>query len=115
MRCGSCWREWNSCPTIIKESLIGQPKKSILTTYCRIPHKSAVYAGFSYLKVAIKIGGDHYGSSHPRFSDFEALLERLAGYFFILVECVGVDVQGGGWLRVAQQAGYRGYVCAVGD
>ena len=40
------------------------------------------------------------------FSDFQPLLERFAGRFFVLVECVGVDVQGGGWLRVAQQAGY---------
>ena len=40
MRCGSCWREWNSCPTIVKESLIGQPKKSILTAHYKTSVKS---------------------------------------------------------------------------
>ena len=49
------------------------------------------------------------------FSDFQSLLERFACRFLVLVEGVGVDVQGGRWLGVAQQTGYRGYVCDVGD
>ena len=52
---------------------------------------------------------DHYCSSQPWFSDFEALLECFAGYFFVFVEGVGVDVQCGGGLGVAQEAGYRSY------
>ena len=58
---------------------------------------------------------DHYCSSQPWFSDFEALLECFAGYFFVFVEGVGVDVQRSGGLGVAQEAGHRSYVCAVGD
>ena len=49
------------------------------------------------------------------FSDFQSLLERFTCRFLVLVEGVGVDVQGGGWLGVTQQTGYRGYVCAVSD
>ena len=49
------------------------------------------------------------------FSDFQPLLERFACRFLVLVEGVGVDVQGGGWLGVAQQASYCGYVCAIGN
>ena len=48
-------------------------------------------------------------------SDSQPLLERFACRFLILVKGVGVDVQCGGWLGVAQQTGYRGYVCTVGD
>ena len=49
------------------------------------------------------------------FSDFQSLLERFACRFLVLVEGVGVDVQCGGWLGVAQQTGYRGYVRTVSD
>lgn len=49
------------------------------------------------------------------FSDFQPLLECFAGRFLVLVEGVGVDVQGGGWLGVTQQTSYCGYVCAVGN
>ena len=49
------------------------------------------------------------------FSDFQPLLERFACRFLVLVEGMGVDVQGGGRLGVAQQTGYCGYVCAVGN
>ena len=38
------------------------------------------------------------------FSDFQSLLERFTCRFLVLVEGVGVDVQCGGWLGVAQQA-----------
>ena len=48
-------------------------------------------------------------------SDFQPLLERFACRFLVLIEGVGVDVQGGGWLGVAQQSSYCGYVCAVGN
>ena len=49
------------------------------------------------------------------FSDFQPPLERFACRFLVLVKGVGVDVQGGGWLGVTQQTGYRGYVCAIGN
>ena len=49
------------------------------------------------------------------FSDFQPLLECFAGRFLVFIEGVGVDVQGGGWLGVTQQTGYRGYVCAIGN
>ena len=48
-------------------------------------------------------------------SDFQSLLECVACRFLVLIEGVGVDIQGGGWLGVTQQTGYRGYVCADGD
>ena len=42
-------------------------------------------------------------------------MEYFAGYFFVFVEGVGVDVQNCGGLGMAQEAGHRSYVCAVGD
>ena len=42
-------------------------------------------------------------------------MEYFAGYFFVFVEGVGVDVQCGGGLGVAQEAGYCSYIRAVGN
>ena len=43
------------------------------------------------------------------------MLKSLTCRFLVFVEGVGVDVQCGGWLGVAQQTGYRGYVRTVSD
>ena len=47
--------------------------------------------------------------------DFQPLLQHLAGRFFVLIERMGIDVQRGGRLTVAQQTRYRGHVRAVGN
>ena len=47
--------------------------------------------------------------------DFQSLLQNFAGCFFVLVERMGVDVQRGGWLAVAQKTRHRGHVRAVGN
>ncbi len=44
----------------------------------------------------------------------QSLLERLAGGFLILVKGVGVDIQRRGGLGVAEEAGHRSHVSAVG-
>lgn len=51
----------------------------------------------------------------PWFSDFETLLERFAGGFLVFVEGMGIDVQRGGGLGVAQQARHCGHIRAVGN
>lgn len=89
---------------------------SIVLTGSRNPHKRIVYAGFSCLKVVIKILGlTATAAVNPVFSDFETLLECFAGRFLILIEGVGVNVQRGGGLGVAKQTGNGSYVRAVGN
>ena len=41
------------------------------------------------------------------FSDFQPLLERLAGGFLVFVKGVGVDIQRGGGLGMPQQSCLR--------
>ncbi len=48
-------------------------------------------------------------------SYLQTLLQRRAGLFFLAVKGVGVDVQRGGDLRVAQKLRHGGHVRAGGD
>ena len=47
--------------------------------------------------------------------DLQSLLQRPASRLLVFVEGVGVDVQGGGGLAVAQEARHRGHVGAACD
>ena len=49
------------------------------------------------------------------WSDLQPVLEHPAGRLFVLIEGMGIDVQRGGWLAVAQEACHRGHVRAVCD
>ena len=46
---------------------------------------------------------------------YPPLLEHFAGCLLVPVNRMGVDVQRGGWLAVAQESRHRGYVYAVCD
>ena len=48
-------------------------------------------------------------------SDFQTALHDLAGGFLVLIERVGVDVQRGGGLAVAEDARHRGHIRAARD
>ena len=48
-------------------------------------------------------------------SDLQAALHNLAGGLFVLVEGMGVDIQRGGGLAVAEDARYRGHIRAARD
>ena len=105
------WRSWIARVTPTHKAAGSNP-----VGRTRNPHKRIVYAGFSCLKVAIKILGlTTIAAVNPVFSDFETLLECFAGRFLILIEGVGVNVQRGGGLGVAQEACHRSYVRAVSD
>lgn len=53
--------------------------------------------------------------SSLRGSDLQPLLEYPAGRLFVLIKGMGIDVQRGRGLAVAQEARHRGHVCAVCD
>ena len=46
-------------------------------------------------------------------SNIQSFLQLCAGGLFVLVEGVGVDVQRGGGLTVAENARHRGYIRAA--
>ena len=48
-------------------------------------------------------------------SNLQHSLQARAGGFFVLVESMGVDVQRGGGLAVAEDARYRGHIRAARD
>ena len=52
--------------------------------------------------------------SYP-MSNLQHPLQACAGGFFVLVESMGVDVQRGGGLTVAEDARYRGHIRAARD
>ena len=52
--------------------------------------------------------------SYP-MSYLQHFLQSRAGGFFVLVKGVGVDIQRGGWLTVAEDARYRGHIRAARD
>ena len=47
--------------------------------------------------------------------DFQAALHDLAGGFLVLVECVGVNIERGRWLAVAEQPCDCADIRAAGD
>ena len=47
------------------------------------------------------------------WSDLQPVLEHPASRLFVLIERMGIDVQRGGGLAVAQEARHRGYVRSV--
>ena len=53
--------------------------------------------------------------SYYAMSYLQHFLQSRAGGFFILVEGVGVDVQRGGGLAVAEDTRYRGHIRAARD
>ena len=48
-------------------------------------------------------------------SDFQAALHDLAGGFFVLVECVGVNIERSRWLAVAEKSRNCADVRAAGN
>ncbi len=52
--------------------------------------------------------------SYP-MSYLQHSLQARAGGLFVLVESVGIDIQRGGGLTVAEDARYRGHICAARD
>ena len=48
-------------------------------------------------------------------SNLQPLLEHSAGRLLVLIESMGIDVQGGRGLAVAQKARHRGHVRSVCD
>ena len=53
--------------------------------------------------------------SYYAMSYLQHFLQACAGGFFVLVEGVGVDVQRGGGLTVAEDARHRGHIRAARD
>ena len=48
-------------------------------------------------------------------SNLQDFLQSRAGDLFVLVEGVGIDIQRGGGLAVAEDARYRGHIRAARD